>query len=113
MIPLAGGVISGGFTLIALQQMGGRLQKELALSIDYTSKQQERDLKEIFDIVDIDSTDEASATTTLSDSAPLSQEDFLTQQASIHQMYATRTISAKQRDFLLTQLKRSYEDGNP
>ncbi len=112
MIPLAGGVISGGFTLIALQQMGGRLQKELALSVDYTNQQQERDLKEIFDIVDIDSTDEASAATNLSDVELLSEEDFLTQQASIHQMYATRTITATQRDFLLNQLKRGHENGN-
>jgi len=112
MIPLAGGVISDGFTLIALQQMGGRLQKELALSLDYTSQQQERDLKEIFDAVDMDSTDEASAATTLSDSEPLSEEVFLTQQASIHQMYVTRTITAQQRDFLLRQLKRGYENGD-
>lgn len=112
MIPLAGGVISGGFTLIALQQMGGRLQKELALSVDYTNQQQERDLKEIFDIVDIDPTNEASAATTLSDAAPLSEEDFLIQQASIHQMYATRMITATQRDFLLNQLKRGHDNGD-
>ncbi|MCY1689915.1 hypothetical protein OVA29_03060 [Exiguobacterium sp. SL14] len=38
MIPLVGGTISGGFALIALQQMRGRLQKELALSVDCTSQ---------------------------------------------------------------------------
>lgn len=78
------------------------------VTINYTSQQQERDLKEIFDIIDIDLTDEAFPAITSSDSASLSQEDFLTQQTSIRQIHNTRIITIKQRDFLLHQLKRGY-----
>lgn len=113
IIPIVGGVISGSFTLIALKQMGGRLQKELALSINYTTVQQKNDLKEIQKIIDLDpSTESTIASATQEAPYELSYEEFLTQQSNIQQMYKTGTISLQQYMSIIEQLKRSYEHGN-
>lgn len=113
IIPIVGGVISGGFTLIALKQMGGRLQKELALSIDYTTHQQKTDLKEIQTIIELDSsTEETVAPTTQGTPSKLSYEEFLAQQSNIEQMHQTGTISQQQYMSIMEQLKRSYDHGN-
>lgn len=113
IIPIVGGVISGGFTLIALKQMGGRLQKELALSIDYTTHQQETDLKEIQTIIELDPSTEATvAPTTQGTPSKLSYEEFLAQQSNIKQMHQTGTISQQQYISIMEQLKRSYDHGN-
>ncbi|MBU3105139.1 SHOCT domain-containing protein [Clostridium gasigenes] len=58
IIPIIGGVVSGGITFISMKPMGNKLQKVLAETINYTEEEFERDMKDVSsnveDFVDVE-----------------------------------------------------------
>ena len=47
IIPVLGGVISGGLTFATMKPMGERLQKELSKLVDYSEEQYQEDVATI------------------------------------------------------------------
>ena len=53
MIPILGGVISGGLTFATMKPMGERLQRELSKLVNYNEVQYQRDVDTIRKEVEI------------------------------------------------------------
>lgn len=53
MIPILGGVISGGLTFATMKPMGERLQQELSKLVNYNEVQYQRDVDTIRKEVEI------------------------------------------------------------
>lgn len=57
IIPVLGGVISGGLTYLSMKPMGNRLKDTLSASINYTEEEFNRDLKEMSNVIDMEFTE--------------------------------------------------------
>ena len=56
VIPVVGGVVSGGLTLASMRPMGMRLVNEFdEVNFDYTDEDYKNDLEEVMDIIEADS----------------------------------------------------------
>lgn len=64
VIPVLGGVISGGLTYASMKPMGNRLKDTLAESISYTEEEAKRDIESMFSSVDVPFTEVAADTET-------------------------------------------------
>ncbi|MBU3112702.1 SHOCT domain-containing protein [Clostridium lacusfryxellense] len=62
VIPVLGGIISGGLTYASMKPMGNRLRDTLAESIDYTEEEAKRDIESMFNSVNVPFTEVASDT---------------------------------------------------
>lgn len=62
VIPVLGGVISGGLTYASMKPMGNRLKDTLAESISYTEEEAKRDIERMFSSVDAPFTEVAADT---------------------------------------------------
>lgn len=64
VIPVLGGVISGGLTYASMKPLGNRLKDTLAESISYTEEEAKRDIESMFSSVDVPFTEVAADTET-------------------------------------------------
>lgn len=62
IIPVLGGVISGGLTYASMKPMGSRLKDTLAESISYTEEEAKRDIESMLNSVDVSYTEAAADT---------------------------------------------------
>lgn len=53
IVPVLGGIISGGLTYASMKPMGRRLKDTLAESINYTEEEFDKDIKSMFGSVDV------------------------------------------------------------
>jgi len=62
VIPVLGGIISGGLTYASMKPMGNRLRDTLAESINYTEEEANRDIESMFNSVNVPFTEVAADT---------------------------------------------------